>query len=76
MRSEPVLDPLTSLPQQARAALATAERASMMGDTRTAIQSARYAMANLTPNTSEWIRAQDIAMTSADAAASSKKKRR
>jgi len=59
-----------------RAALATAERASMMGDTRTAIQSARYAMANLTPNTSEWIRAQDIAMTSADAAASSKKKRR
>ncbi|WP_267433734.1 M48 family metalloprotease [Sphingomonas sp. GM_Shp_1] len=59
-----------------RAALATAERASMMGDTRTAIQSARYALANLTPNTSEWIRAQDIAMTSADAAASSKKKRR
>ena len=59
-----------------RAALATAERASMMGDNRTAIQSARYAMANLTPNTSEWIRAQDIAMTSADAAASSKKKRR
>jgi hypothetical protein len=48
----------------------------MMGDNRTAIQSARYAMANLTPNTSEWIRAQDIAMTSADAAASSKKKRR
>jgi len=59
-----------------RAALATAERASMMGDSRTAIQSARYAMANLTPNTSEWIRAQDIAMTSADAAASTKKKRR
>lgn len=59
-----------------RAALATAERASMMGDDRTAIQSARYAMANLTPNTSEWIRAQDIAMTSADAAASTKKKRR
>ncbi|WP_230481093.1 M48 family metalloprotease [Sphingomonas sp. Leaf21] len=59
-----------------RAALATAERAAMMGDDRTAIQSARYALANLTPNTSEWIRAQDIAMTSADAAASSKKKRR
>lgn len=59
-----------------RAALATAERASMMGDDRTAIQSARYAMANLTPNTSEWIRAQDIAMTSADAAAHTKKKRR
>lgn len=64
------------LGDEPRAALATAERASMMGDNRTAIQSARYAMANLTPNTSEWIRAQDIAMTSADAAASSKKKRR
>ncbi|KTT65234.1 M48 family metalloprotease [Sphingomonas sanguinis] len=59
-----------------RAALATAERASMMGDDRTAIQSARYAMANLTPNTSEWIRAQDIAMTSADSASSKKKKHR
>lgn len=58
-----------------RAALATAERASMMGDDRTAIQSARYAMANLTPNTSEWIRAQDIAMTSADSASSKKKHR-
>ena len=59
-----------------RAALATAERASMMGDNRTAIQSARYALANLPPNTSEWIRAQDIAMTSADAEAGTKKKRR
>ncbi|BCI71075.1 hypothetical protein SPKIRA_19050 [Sphingomonas paucimobilis] len=48
----------------------------MMGDNRTAIQSARYALANLPPNTSEWIRAQDIAMTSADAEAGTKKKRR
>jgi predicted Zn-dependent protease len=45
-----------------RAALATAERASMEGDHRTAAQSARYALANLPANTSDWIRAQDIAM--------------
>ena len=50
----------------AHAALATAEQASMRGDTRTAVQSARYAMANLAPNSSEWIRAQDIAMTGQD----------
>jgi predicted Zn-dependent protease len=47
----------------ARAALATAERASMTGDSRTAAQRAAYAMANITPNTPDWIRAQDIAMT-------------
>ena len=46
----------------ARAALATAERASMNGDHRTAAQSARYALANIPANTSDWIRAQDIAM--------------
>lgn len=45
-----------------RAALATAERASMTGDQRTAMQSARYALANIPANTSDWIRAQDIAM--------------
>jgi predicted Zn-dependent protease len=46
----------------ARAALATAERASMTGDHRTAAQSARYALANIPANSSDWIRAQDIAM--------------
>ncbi|MEN2785759.1 M48 family metalloprotease [Sphingomonas qilianensis] len=46
-----------------RALLATAERASQNGDSRTAAYSARGAMAGLTPNTSDWIRAQDIAMT-------------
>ncbi|MBI0476823.1 peptidase M48 [Sphingomonas sp. MA1305] len=46
----------------ARAALATAERASMNGDQRTAAQSARYAMAGIPQNTPDWIRAQDIAM--------------
>ncbi len=46
-----------------RAALATAERASMTGDVRTAVQSARYAMARIPQNTPDWIRAQDIALT-------------
>ncbi len=45
-----------------RAALATAERASMMGDTRTALQSARFALGGIPQNTPDWIRAQDIAM--------------
>ncbi len=60
----------------ARAALATAERAQMMGDPRTAVVSARYAMANIPANTADWIRAQDIAMTAGDAASAEKKKRR
>ena len=47
-----------------RAALATAERASITGDMRTARASARYAMANIPANTPDWIRAQDIAMAS------------
>lgn len=46
-----------------RALLATAERASQTGDVRTAAYSARGAMAGLTPNTADWVRAQDIAMT-------------
>ncbi|WBH17520.1 M48 family metalloprotease [Sphingomonas radiodurans] len=58
-----------------RAALATAERASMMGDARTATMSARYAMAGIPQNTSDWIRAQDIAMTSQDALEKDKRKR-
>jgi predicted Zn-dependent protease len=58
----------------ARAALATAERASMVGDSRTAAVSARYALASLPPNTSDWIRAQDIAMTSANAICEQNKK--
>ncbi|MDB5694703.1 MAG: peptidase [Sphingomonas bacterium] len=47
----------------ARAALATAERAHITGDHRTARSSARYALANLPANTPDWLRAQDIAMT-------------
>ncbi|QKS01572.1 M48 family metalloprotease [Sphingomonas sp. CL5.1] len=48
---------------EARAALATAETASMNGDMRTAAYSARVAMAGVPKNTPDWIRAQDIAMT-------------
>lgn len=59
----------------ARAALATAERASMTGDARTAVQSARYAMANIPANSSDWIRAQDIAMTAQHTVDEQRKKR-
>ncbi|WP_374942352.1 M48 family metalloprotease [Sphingomonas sp.] len=58
----------------ARAALATAERASMTGDSRTAAQSAAYALANIPPNTVDWIRAQDIAMTARNDIADNPKK--
>jgi predicted Zn-dependent protease len=47
----------------ARASLAAAEQASLTGATARAVMSARTAMANLPPNSSDWIRAQDIAMT-------------
>ncbi|HEX7848663.1 MAG TPA: M48 family metalloprotease [Sphingomonas sp.] len=47
----------------ARASLAAAEQASLTGETARAVVSARAAMANLPPNSSDWIRAQDIAMT-------------
>ena len=62
---------------EARAALASAERASMIGDTRTAADRARYAMAGIPKNTPDWIRAQDIAMTAQnDLDKNGKKKRR
>ncbi|KQS05221.1 peptidase M48 [Sphingomonas sp. Leaf357] len=47
----------------ARAMLATAEQASQNGNSRLAAYTARGALAGLTPNSSDWIRAQDIAMT-------------
>ncbi|PCG09927.1 peptidase M48 [Sphingomonas ginsenosidimutans] len=61
---------------EARAALASAERASMIGDHRTAVDRARAAMAGLTKNTPDWIRAQDIAMTSQTAFDKDRKKKR
>jgi predicted Zn-dependent protease len=60
---------------EARVALATAERAAMMGQDGVAATSARRAMVGLTPNTPDWIRAQDIAMTSGFAADEARKKR-
>ena len=60
----------------ARAALATAERASMTGDHRTAAVSAGYALAGIPKNTPDWIRAQDISMTSSHALDGDKRKRR
>lgn len=45
-----------------RAMLATAERASMTGDMRTASVAARGALGGLPANSADWIRAQDIAM--------------
>ena len=47
----------------ARASLAAAEQASLTGQTARAVMSARAALANLPPNSADWIRAQDIVMT-------------
>jgi predicted Zn-dependent protease len=47
-----------------RTALATAERANLMGDPGTALVSARMAMAGLPRGSTDWIRAQDIMMVS------------
>ena len=49
---------------QPRAQLATAESAAEEGDDELAVMSARQAMAGLPPNSPDWIRAQDIVMTS------------
>ncbi|WP_448663059.1 M48 family metalloprotease [Sphingomonas sp. CJ20] len=57
-------------------ALATAERAHLMGDARTALFSARTAMAGLPPGSVDWIRAQDIQMVSQNAVEEDKKGRR
>lgn len=48
----------------ARAALATAERSSMIGDFGRALPSAQAAMAGLPQGSPDWIRAQDILMAS------------
>lgn len=59
-----------------RTALATAERANLTGDTRTALVSARAAMAGLPQGSADWIRAQDILLVSQTAWESERKKRR
>jgi hypothetical protein len=40
------------------------------------VVAAKFAMAGIPANTPDWIRAQDIAMTAGDAAATDKKRRR
>ena len=59
-----------------RTALATTERANLMGDTRTALVSARAAMAGLPKGSSDWIRAQDILLVSQTAWDDDKRNRR
>jgi predicted Zn-dependent protease len=59
-----------------RTALATAERASLIGDPGTAFISARRAMAGLPQGSSDWVRAQDIAMVSQTALEDSKRRGR
>jgi predicted Zn-dependent protease len=61
---------------EARVALAMAETAAMQGQDQRAAMSARRAMAGIPANTPDWIRAQDIAMTSGFAADESRKKKR
>ena len=58
---------------EARASLATAESATLEGDDRLAALSANRAMGGLPPNSPDWIRAQDIAMTSQNAIDDDKK---
>jgi predicted Zn-dependent protease len=47
-----------------RAALATAERSNLQGDAKMAYASAQMALKGITPNTPDYLRAQDIAMVS------------
>ncbi|WCP13961.1 Beta-barrel assembly-enhancing protease [Sphingobium sp. AntQ-1] len=58
-----------------RAALATAERYAMMGEHPMALRSADGAMQGLKPGTVDYLRAQDIAMTSRAAIEQQRKKR-
>lgn len=59
-----------------RTALATAERAHLMGDAAVALMSARRAMSALPSGSSDWIRAQDIMMVSQTKLDDDKRKKR
>lgn len=61
---------------EARTALATAERANLTGDARTALMSARRAMGGLPEGSSEWVRAQDILMVSENELEERKRKKK
>ena len=58
-----------------RAQLATAERYNLEGRSRLALASAEAAMAGIPQGSADWIRAQDIAMVSREAAQREKKRR-
>jgi len=60
---------------QARAALATAERNNLEGKDKLALASARMALAGLPQGTPDYLRAQDIAMVSENALKKDKKRR-
>ena len=59
-----------------RTALATAERAHLIGDVGTALMSSRAAMAGLPQGSADWVRAQDINMVSQTAWDESRKKKK
>lgn len=59
---------------QARAALATAERYNLLGQPRLAMASAERALVEIPKGTPDWLRAQDIAMVSRTAVEKDKKK--
>jgi len=61
---------------EARAALATAERYNLEGNARLALASAEAAMHGIPPGTPDYLRAQDISMVSRTAVQEEKKKRR
>jgi predicted Zn-dependent protease len=61
---------------EARAALAAAERYSLQGNAMGAATNARLAMNGLPRGSPDWIRADDIALVAGDALANTKKKRR
>jgi len=58
---------------QARAALASAERYNLEGNAQMALVNARLALAGIPTGTPDWIRAQDIAMVSENAMTKKKK---
>ena len=59
-----------------RAALATAERYNMEGNNQLALLNADQAMQGLKEGTTDWLRAQDIAMVSRAAVDANRKKKR
>ncbi len=61
---------------RARASLATAERQNLEGETKLALAAARAAMMGLKPGTSDYLRAQDIAMVSETQLKKNKKRKR